>query len=206
GRPGRLRQLDPEGVRGRELAVVLGVGPELGARPARRVEVDADRHDPRDHEEDGDEPDGQEPQRPATHTLILARSGPGGPGVAARRRRVAESTRPARAGRRRPPFPAPIEESPLPYETITAATAGGIATVCLSRRDACTALNVALGRELLSAVIELDEDPAVRCIVLTGAGRAFCGGGDVKAFADNLPRVGALIKELTTYIHGAVSR
>src|SRR5262249_58155394 len=39
-----------------------------------------------------------------------------------------------------------------------------------------------------------------------GAGRAFCGGGDVKAFADNLPRVGALLKELTTYIHGAVSR
>jgi 2-(1,2-epoxy-1,2-dihydrophenyl)acetyl-CoA isomerase len=92
------------------------------------------------------------------------------------------------------------------YETITLDTAGGVATVTLNRPDAFNALNLTLGRELFSAVIELDEDPAVRCIVVTGAGKAFCGGGDVKDFADNLPRIGALIKELTTYIHGAVSR
>jgi 2-(1,2-epoxy-1,2-dihydrophenyl)acetyl-CoA isomerase len=92
------------------------------------------------------------------------------------------------------------------YETITLDTAGGVATVTLNRPDAFNALNLTLGRELLSAAIELDEDPTVRCIVVTGAGKAFCGGGDVKDFADNLPRVGALIKELTTYIHGAVSR
>src|SRR5262245_40186485 len=94
----------------------------------------------------------------------------------------------------------------MPYETITLDTAGGVATVTLNRPDAFNALNLTLARELFSAVIELDEDPTVRCIVVTGAGKAFCGGGDVKDFADNLPRVGALIKELTTYIHGAVSR
>jgi 2-(1,2-epoxy-1,2-dihydrophenyl)acetyl-CoA isomerase len=92
------------------------------------------------------------------------------------------------------------------YETITLDTAGGVATVTLNRPDAFNALNLTLGRELFSVAIELDEDPAVRCIVVTGAGKAFCGGGDVKDFADNLPRVGALIKELTTYVHGAVSR
>jgi 2-(1,2-epoxy-1,2-dihydrophenyl)acetyl-CoA isomerase len=92
------------------------------------------------------------------------------------------------------------------HETITLDTAAGVATVTLNRPDAFNALNLTLGRELLSVVIELDEDPAVRCIVVTGAGKAFCGGGDVKDFADNLPRVGALIKELTTYVHGAVSR
>jgi 2-(1,2-epoxy-1,2-dihydrophenyl)acetyl-CoA isomerase len=92
------------------------------------------------------------------------------------------------------------------YETITLDTAGGVATVTLNRPDAFNALNLTLGRELFSVTIELDEDPAVRCIVVTGAGKAFCGGGDVKDFADNLPRVGALIKELTTYVHGAVSR
>jgi hypothetical protein len=42
--------------------------------------------------------------------------------------------------------------------------------------------------------------------VVTGAGKAFCAGGDVKDFADNPERIGVLIKELTTYLHGAVSR
>jgi 2-(1,2-epoxy-1,2-dihydrophenyl)acetyl-CoA isomerase len=92
------------------------------------------------------------------------------------------------------------------YETIKLDRAGGVATLTLNRPDAFNALSLALGRELFAAVLELDEDPGVRCIVLTGAGRAFCGGGDVKEFADALPRIGVLIKELTTYIHGAVSR
>ncbi len=92
------------------------------------------------------------------------------------------------------------------YETIKLERAVGVATLTLDRPDAFNALNLALGRELFSAVLELDEDPGVRCIVITGAGKAFCGGGDVKDFADALPRIGVLIKELTTYIHGAVSR
>jgi 2-(1,2-epoxy-1,2-dihydrophenyl)acetyl-CoA isomerase len=92
------------------------------------------------------------------------------------------------------------------YETIKLERAGGVATLTLNRPDAFNALSLALGRELFSAVLELDEDPAVRCIVVTGAGKAFCGGGDVKDFADALPRIGVLLKELTTYIHGAVSR
>jgi 2-(1,2-epoxy-1,2-dihydrophenyl)acetyl-CoA isomerase len=94
----------------------------------------------------------------------------------------------------------------MAYETIRLEKDAAIATITLHRPDAFNALDLTLGRELLSAVLEVDEDPAVRCVVLTGAGKAFCGGGDVKAFADNLPRIGALIKELTTYVHGAVSR
>jgi 2-(1,2-epoxy-1,2-dihydrophenyl)acetyl-CoA isomerase len=94
----------------------------------------------------------------------------------------------------------------MSYETIRLERADGIATITLNRPDAFNAMSLALGRELFSAVLEVDEDPAVRCVVLTGAGRAFCGGGDVRAFAENLPRIGVLIKELTTYVHGAVSR
>lgn len=92
------------------------------------------------------------------------------------------------------------------YETITLDVAAGVATITLNRPEAFNALTLALGRELFSAVLEVDEDPAVRCVVLTGAGRAFCGGGDVREFVQGLPRIGVLIKELTTYIHGAVSR
>jgi 2-(1,2-epoxy-1,2-dihydrophenyl)acetyl-CoA isomerase len=92
------------------------------------------------------------------------------------------------------------------YQTIRVETADGIATITLDRPDAYNALNLAMGKELHQAAIEVSEDRAVRCVLLTAAGKAFCGGGDVKDFVQNLPRVGALLKELTTYIHAAVSR
>lgn len=81
-----------------------------------------------------------------------------------------------------------------------------VATITLNRPDAYNALNRELARELFQAVLEVDEDRDVRCVVLTGAGKAFCAGGDVKDFAANLPQIGVLIKEITTYLHGAVSR
>ena len=81
-----------------------------------------------------------------------------------------------------------------------------VATITLNRPEAYNALNLALGRDLFHATLEADEDRAVRCIVVTGAGRAFCAGGDVKDFNDQIDRIGVVIKELTTYLHGAVSR
>ncbi len=92
------------------------------------------------------------------------------------------------------------------FQVLTLDRRDGIATITLNRPDAFNALNLALGRELFHAALEVDEDPAVRCVVVTGAGKAFCAGGDVKDFADNLPRIGVLVKELTTYLHGAISR
>jgi 2-(1,2-epoxy-1,2-dihydrophenyl)acetyl-CoA isomerase len=94
----------------------------------------------------------------------------------------------------------------MPYETLTLARADGVATLTLNRPDALNALNLTLGRDLFHATLEVDDDPGVRAVVVTGTGKAFCAGGDVKGFADNLDRIGALIKELTTYLHGAVSR
>jgi 2-(1,2-epoxy-1,2-dihydrophenyl)acetyl-CoA isomerase len=94
----------------------------------------------------------------------------------------------------------------MSYQTLTLERRDGVATLTLNRPDAYNALNLQLGRELFHAALEMDEDPAVRCVVITGAGKAFCAGGDVKDFADNLPRIGVLVKELTTYLHGAVSR
>ena len=94
----------------------------------------------------------------------------------------------------------------MSYQHLILERVAHVATITLNRPEALNALDLALGRELFHAVLEVDEDPAVRCVVVTGAGKAFCAGGDVKGFADNLPRIGVLIKELTTYLHGAVSR
>jgi 2-(1,2-epoxy-1,2-dihydrophenyl)acetyl-CoA isomerase len=92
------------------------------------------------------------------------------------------------------------------YETIRYDVKDSVATITLNRPDAYNALNLTLGRELFHATLEADEDRAVRCIVVTGTGKAFCAGGDVKDFHDNPDRIGVFIKELTTYLHGAVSR
>jgi 2-(1,2-epoxy-1,2-dihydrophenyl)acetyl-CoA isomerase len=94
----------------------------------------------------------------------------------------------------------------MTYEHLLLETREQVATITLNRPDAYNALDLGLGRELFHAVLEVDEDPGVRCVVITGAGKAFCAGGNVKDFADNLPRIGILVKELTTYLHGAVSR
>src|SRR2546427_11206001 len=94
----------------------------------------------------------------------------------------------------------------MAYQHVKLERAANVATLTLNRPDAYNALDLGLGRELFQAAIELDEDTDVRCVVITGSGQAFWAGGDVKWFVDNLGRIGAHIKELTTYLHGAISR
>jgi 2-(1,2-epoxy-1,2-dihydrophenyl)acetyl-CoA isomerase len=94
----------------------------------------------------------------------------------------------------------------MAYETIGYETRDGVATITLDRPRAYNALNLTLARELFAAVLAADEDAAVRCVVVTGAGTAFCAGGDVKDFAAAGGQAGLLIKELTTFLHAAISR
>jgi 2-(1,2-epoxy-1,2-dihydrophenyl)acetyl-CoA isomerase len=60
---------------------------------------------------------------------------------------------------------------------------GGIATLTLNRPEARNALTSGMMSALAEALPRLAADPAVRVVVITGAGRAFCSGGDVKGFA-----------------------
>jgi 2-(1,2-epoxy-1,2-dihydrophenyl)acetyl-CoA isomerase len=57
---------------------------------------------------------------------------------------------------------------------------GAVATITLNRPDAMNALDLATKDQLVSAVLAAAEDPAVRAVVLTGTGRAFCVGQDLK--------------------------
>ena len=54
-----------------------------------------------------------------------------------------------------------------------------VATITLDRPDALNALTVPLKEELLAAFLRVGSDRAVRAVVLTGAGRAFCAGQDL---------------------------
>jgi 2-(1,2-epoxy-1,2-dihydrophenyl)acetyl-CoA isomerase len=59
----------------------------------------------------------------------------------------------------------------------------GVATVTLNRPDAMNSLSVELKEALLEALRTVSADPAVRAVVLTGAGRAFCVGQDLREHA-----------------------
>jgi 2-(1,2-epoxy-1,2-dihydrophenyl)acetyl-CoA isomerase len=60
------------------------------------------------------------------------------------------------------------------------AVSDGVATITLNRPDAMNSLDVATKVALRDAVLEAAGDQAVRCVVLTGSGRAFCVGQDLK--------------------------
>lgn len=83
---------------------------------------------------------------------------------------------------------------------------GGVLTLTLNRPAAGNAIDLELARALMLAANEADEDAAVRCVVLTGAGKLFCAGGDIAAFAAAGEKTPALIKELTAYLHAAIAR
>ena len=60
----------------------------------------------------------------------------------------------------------------------------GVATLTFNRPERMNALSTPIMEGLLQGLPRLAGDPAVRVIVLTGAGRAFCAGGDVKSMAE----------------------
>ncbi len=73
----------------------------------------------------------------------------------------------------------------------------GVAEVTLNRPDALNAFDLEMRKELREVVRTLRDDPEVRAVLLTGAGRAFCAGGDVRTQRAMLgqpagPRMGAL--------------
>lgn len=94
----------------------------------------------------------------------------------------------------------------MSYQHIKFEVDRGVATITLDRPDAANAVNLGLAQDLAYAAMECDENPAVRAVVITATGRFFCSGGDLASFAEAGDRVPALIKEITTYLHAAISR
>src|SRR5439155_12896872 len=60
----------------------------------------------------------------------------------------------------------------------------GIATLTFNRPERMNALSTPIMEGLLHGLPRLAGDPAVKVVILTGAGRAFCAGGDVKSMAE----------------------
>jgi len=76
-----------------------------------------------------------------------------------------------------------MSEPYIQLETVNVRVLDGAATIELNRPDTLNAWNAQLGADLLAAVRRAAEDAAVRAIVVTGAGRAFSSGADLKDFS-----------------------
>lgn len=69
------------------------------------------------------------------------------------------------------------------YEQIDYSVADGIATITLNRPEKLNAFTGVMMAEMIDAFDRIDADDAVRCVIVTGAGRAFCAGADLSAGA-----------------------
>jgi len=67
----------------------------------------------------------------------------------------------------------------MQYEHILYDVAGGIATVTLNRPDKMNAWTMRMGNEVQHALCAADRDPAVRIMIVTGAGKGYCAGADM---------------------------
>jgi 2-(1,2-epoxy-1,2-dihydrophenyl)acetyl-CoA isomerase len=69
------------------------------------------------------------------------------------------------------------------YDTVNLYRRGGAATIELNRPERMNAWNAQFSEDLLAAVREVADDPAARAVLITGAGRAFSSGADLKEAA-----------------------
>src|SRR5580765_7575746 len=69
------------------------------------------------------------------------------------------------------------------FETLLYSVEDGVATVTLSRPEKLNAFNTQMMKDMIAAFDATDADDAVRAVVVTGAGRAFCAGADLSAGA-----------------------
>jgi len=86
----------------------------------------------------------------------------------------------------------------LSYKTIILEKEGGVATIPLNRPGSFNALDFEMGKELVDAIEKCAKNDQIKVLIITGAGKAFCSGGNLKAVkewaGDNL---GDFFRQLT---------
>lgn len=94
----------------------------------------------------------------------------------------------------------------MSYNALTFEVANGVGLIRLNRPDDGNALNLEMAQELLQVANRCEVDPGIRAVVLTGNGRMFCAGGDLKSFLEQGERVASHVMEITHAFHAAISR
>lgn len=94
----------------------------------------------------------------------------------------------------------------MDFETLSYDVSDGVATITINRPEAANAMSPDCAAEFSRAALLSDDDPEVRAVVLTGAGRMFCAGGDLSAFAAAGAGARSLLKQMAGDLHMGLSR
>ncbi|HET8586664.1 MAG TPA: enoyl-CoA hydratase-related protein [Candidatus Limnocylindria bacterium] len=77
----------------------------------------------------------------------------------------------------------PASTAAAAYQTIRAEADSGVLTLTLNRPEALNAMNTTMRRELIAAIAAAARDDGIRALVITGEGRGFCSGADLRGGA-----------------------
>jgi len=94
----------------------------------------------------------------------------------------------------------------MEYATLLFDVRDNVARITLNRPEAANTINEQMGKDLMEAVLRCGEDPGIRAVLISGAGKIFSGGGDLRDFSAKGNQLPLYVKEVTTYFHAAMSR
>jgi len=93
-------------------------------------------------------------------------------------------------------------------QTVRSSTVDGVVTITLNRPEVLNALNLSMSEALARTIQSCKDDDNVRAVLLTGAGRGFCAGGDLKAAWEHHQAGGDIrhfFRDLTVPLHRAIT-
>jgi 2-(1,2-epoxy-1,2-dihydrophenyl)acetyl-CoA isomerase len=97
-------------------------------------------------------------------------------------------------------------EKQVIFETMTYEAENGVGLITFNRPEAANAMSPLCAKEFNVLSREIEGDRSVQAVVMTGAGRMFCAGGDLAAFAEAGDQARSLLLEMTGDLHLGLSR
>jgi 2-(1,2-epoxy-1,2-dihydrophenyl)acetyl-CoA isomerase len=94
----------------------------------------------------------------------------------------------------------------MSYDSLVFEVKDGVGLIRLHRPDDGNAITLEMAGELLEVAGRCEQDPGVRAVVLTGSGKMFCAGGDLKTFAAQGEKLPAYLPKVVQAFHGALTR
>jgi len=98
-----------------------------------------------------------------------------------------------------------VASPPVASDNVLLDVRDGVAHLTLNRPEAANGIDAGLAHDLLAAVNDLASDDRVRVVLLSGNGARFCGGGDVKNFAEHPDDLARHVRGFLPSLHTAIT-